>query len=443
MPAPATSKRGHFGGADSGKWGHRVALTDAQAKNAKATDRPIKLADSHGLFLFVTPGGVKSWRWKYRFDGKEKQLVLGRYPAMGIGQARRLREQFGDIRRAGQDPAFAKSEAKLQAAVDRMETFEAVARRWHEQQKRLWRPKHAANVLRQLENDVFPAIGKRPIGQIKAPAVLALLRDIEERGAHDQAHRTRQRIDAIFAAAIGMGLADSNPAAMVGKALAPVIIGRYPALRSLERARALIEASEAAPGNPITKLANRFIAVTAARSEAVRYSEWPELEQLGSDQAQWRIPGAHMKGQREQRSDPDFEFIVPLPPQAVEIVEAVRPLTGNARMIFGGVRDPRKPMSDSTLSALYRRLPAFAGQHVPHGWRSTFSTIMNEWADEHGRAGDRAIIDLMLAHKPQGVEGIYNRAAYMPRRRELATIWAGMLLDGLPPAASLLEGKRC
>lgn len=419
-----------------------MPLSDTQVKNARARAKAYKLSDSHGLFLFVTPTGVKSWRWKYRFDGKEKQLVFGRYPELGIGEARRLRDEANKLRRAGQDPAFAKSEAKFAAAADRAETFEAVARRWHLQQKRLWRPKHAANVLRALENDVFPAIGKRPIGQIKAPAVLALLRDIEERGANDQAHRTRQRIDAIFAAAIGMGLADSNPAAMVGKALAPVILGRYPALRSLERARALIEASEAAPGNPITKLANRFIAVTAGRSEAVRYSEWPELEQLGSDQAQWRIPGAHMKGQREQRDDPHFEFIVPLPPQAVEVVEAVRPLTGNAKLIFGGIRDPRRPMSDSTISMLYRRLPAFAGQHVPHGWRSTFSTIMNEWADEHGRAGDRAIIDLMLAHKPQGVEGIYNRAAYMPRRRELATIWAGMLLDGLPPAASLLQGKR-
>lgn len=417
-------------------------LTDTQAKNAKGRAKPYKLTDSHGLFLYVATSGLRSWRWKYRFDGKEKKLTLGRYPEIGIGEARRLRDEANKLRRAGQDPAFTRAEAKLMAAADRLETFEAVAKRWHEQQKRRWRSKHAANILRSLENDVFPAIGRRPIGQIKAPAVLALLREVEKRGAHDQAHRLRQRIDAIFAAAIGMGLAESNPAAMVGKALAPVILGRHPALRSIEDARALIIASEAAAGNPVMKLANRFIAITAARSEAVRHAEWPELEGLGGEAPLWRIPGAHMKGQREQRSDPDFEFIVPLVPQALDVIEAVRPLTGNAPLLFAGVRHHRRPMSDSTLSALYRRLPAFAGRHVPHGWRSTFSTVMNEWADKQGRPGDRAIIDLMLAHKPKGVEGIYNRAAYMPRRRELAAIWANMLLDGLPPASALLEGKR-
>lgn len=449
LPAfPAYSRTTQCGmgvlwGYDSEKVGVSVALTDTQAKNAKAIGKPVKLADAHGLYLFVTPGGVKSWRWKYRFDGREKVLVIGRYPELGIKDARGVRDEADKIRRGGHDPAFAKASAKAHAAANRLGTFESVAREWHTNQAKRWRPKYAAQILRSLVNDVFPAIGNRPIGQVTAPDVLAVLRAIEARGAHDQAHRIRQRIEYIFAMAIGMGLAELNPATMVGKALAPAVIGRYPALRTIERARALIEASEAAAGNPVIKLANRFIAVTAARSEAVRYGEWSELEKLGTDAAQWRIPGEHMKGQREQRDDPDFEFIVPLPAQAQEIVDAVKPLTGNAPLIFGGIRDPRRPMSDSTLSAMYRRLPAFAGQHVPHGWRSTFSTVMNEWADEQGRPGDRAIIDLMLAHKPGGVEGIYNRAAYMPRRRELADIWADMLLGGLQPAAALLGVKRC
>jgi Arm DNA-binding domain len=417
-------------------------LTDSQAKNAKPRAVGYKLADSHGLYLFITPKGMKSWRWKYRFDGKEKVLGLGRYPEIGIKDARRLRDDFDRGRRAGTDPGHAKADARTAAAVSRLDTFEALAREWHRNQSARWRPKHAAAILRSLVNDVFPAIGARQIGTIKAPAVLELLRAVEQRGANDQAHRLRQRIDAIFAMAIGMGLAQINPAAMVGKALAPAIIGHYPALRTIERARALITASEAVPGNPITKLANRMIAVTAARSEAVRYAEWAELEGLGTDKAQWRVPGEHMKGQREQRKDPEFEFIIPIVNHAADIIEAVKALNGNAKLIFAGVRDPRKPLSDSTLSILYRRLPEFAGQHVPHGWRSTFSTVMNEWADANGRPGDRQIIDLMLAHKPQGVESIYNRAAYMPRRRELAQIWADMLLGGLPPAGSLIEGKR-
>lgn len=413
-------------------------LTELQARNAKPGAKAYKLSDSGGLFLFVAPTGLKSWRWKYRFDGKEKLLTLGRYPETSLRDARTARDNADQVRRGGQDPAHAKADALHAAALDRLGTFEAVAREWHETNKARWRPKHAATILRTLESDVFPAIGARPIGQIKAPAVLALLRKVEQRGANDQAHRLRQRIDAIFAMAIGMGIAETNPAAMVGKALAPVILRRYPAVRTLADARALLQASEEAPGNVVTKLANRMIALTAARSEAARFAQWPEFERLDDETAaQWRVPGAHMKGQREQRADPDFEFIIPLPLQAVDVIKAAKRFNGNAPLVFASVRDPRKPMSDNTLSIMYRRLPGFSGRHVPHGWRSTFSTVMNEWADEHGRPGDRQIIDLMLAHKPSGVEGIYNRAAYMPRRRELAQRWADMLLDGMPGAVAL------
>lgn len=416
-------------------------LTDAQCRQAKAEGKPVKLFDSGGLFLYVTSTGLKSWRWKYRFAGKEKQLVVGRYPETGLREARRLRDEADAIKRSGRDPAHTRDEARARVELGQEATFEALAKQWHAQQSERWRPKHSAGVLRTLKNDAFPLIGHRPIESLKAPDVLSLLRRIEGRGSEDQAHRMRQRIDAIFAMAIGMGLAESNPAAMVGKALRPVPAGRHPALRTIEDARALIIATEAAPAQPMVKLASRLIAVTAARSEAVRHCEPGEFEKMAGA-AQWRIPGEHMKGQREQRRDPDFEFIVPLPPQAVEIIEAARQFAGNAPLLFSSVRDPRRPMSDSTISAMYRRA-GYGGRHVPHGWRATFSTIMNEWADEHGRPSDRQIIDLMLAHKPPGVEGIYNRAAYMPRRRELAQIWADMLFDGLPPASSLLEGKRC
>lgn len=433
IPSPA-DPIGGIGRGIAPKNGGIDLLTDIQAKNAKAAGKSFKLSDSGGLFLFVTASGFKSWRWKYRFGGKEKQLVLGRYPETSIREARRLRDVADAMRRGGNDPAHQREQAKAQAAAERLETFEALATEWHRKQSALWRPKHSDKVFSSLKSNAFPLLGNLPVGTIKAPTVLAVLRKVEQRGSHDQAHRLRQRLEAIFAMAIGMGLAETNPATMVGKALAPVILRHYPALRSIQDARALIAASEDGPGNVVTKLASRMLAVTAARSEAVRYAEWGEIEG-----AQWRVPGAHMKGQREQRNDPNFEFIIPLPPQAVEIIDAVKALNGNYKLIFGGVRNPNKPMSDSTISTLYRRLPDFAGRHVPHGWRSTFSTVMNEWADTHGKPGDRAILDLMLAHKPQGVEGIYNRAAYMPRRRELAAIWADLLLDGLPLASSLMS----
>lgn len=418
-------------------------LNDTQCRNAKPRDRAYKMADSHGLFLYVSPTGFRSWRWKYRIDvggkTKEKQMVLGAYPAVSIREARALRDDARDVLASGRDPALKRVQEKAQAAVDRAVTFETVARQWLEQQRPRWREKTYKTAKAALENDAFPILGESPIRDVTAPMVLAALRTVEARKAFDQAHRLRQRIDAIFAMAIGSGIAETNPAAMVGKALQPIPSGSYRALRTIGEARSLLIETEIGPFNAITKLASRFLAVTAARSEAVRFAEWSELERLADPAAaQWRIPGAHMKGQREQRADPNFEFIVPLPQGAVDVIEAVRAINGNAPLVFGSVRDPRRPMSDGTISKMYRE-QGYGKRHVPHGWRSTFSTIMNEWADEHGRPGDRAIIDLMLAHKPQGVEAIYNRAAYMTRRRELATIWADMLLDGLPPASSLLE----
>jgi hypothetical protein len=279
-------------------------LNDVQCRAAKPREKAYKVADAHGLYLFVTPAGFKSWRWKYRFEGREKVLVIGRYPDMGVKDARTARDNADKLRREGSDPAGRRDDESETA-------FEAIARRWCSQQSARWRTKHAATVLRSLESDVFPAIGKRQVRDVTASSVLALLHKVEARGAVDQAHRLRQRIDAIFAMAIGMGVATTNPAAMVGKALAPVVIGRYPALRSLEDARALLVAAEAAPGNPVMKLAGRFLAVTAARSEAVRYAEWGEIER-GDDRSQWRIPGAHMKGDRASRNDPAYEFVVPL-----------------------------------------------------------------------------------------------------------------------------------
>jgi integrase len=150
-----------------------------------------------------------------------------------------------------------------------------------------------------------------------------------------------------------------------------------------------------------------------------------------------------MKGKAAQRANPSYEFIVPLPRQAVDIVRAALSLSNGAPLLFPSNRHAHRPMSDNALSVMYRRLPEFAGRHVPHGWRSTFSTIMNERAQQLDRPGDRAVIDLMLAHAPSGTEAVYNRAAYMKRRRELAQEWADLLLEGLPPASTLLDGPRC
>jgi integrase len=417
-------------------------LTDAKCKAAKPQDKPYKLADTRGLHLFVTPAGFKSWRWKFRVDGKEKRLTFGAYPDVSLAQARELRDEALKAKRSGVDPALARRQDRAAKAMASVDSFEAIARIWHARRVSTWSKRHGENILKSLQDEVFPRIGSLPIRQVTAPMVLEVLAPIERRGAIDQAHRIRQRMSDVFVFAIASGLAEGDPAAVVKKALQPVTKRNYPALRKIEDARALLRATEDAPGFPLTKLASRLMAITAVRSEPLRYAEPSEFEGLSGSSPVWRIPAAKMKLGLEQKQQEAFEFVVPLPPLAVEIVELAKRLTAPGPYLFPSLRHAHRPMSENALSTMYRRIPEFAGRHVPHGWRSTFSTIMNERAIAMDRAGDRAIIDLMLAHKPEGVEAIYNRAAYMPRRREIAEEWAELLLGPLPPSQSLLDGKR-
>ena len=378
---------------------------------------------------------MRSWRWKYRVAGREKVLTIGKYPEVTLAQARSTREAAARELGNGFDPARVK---KQQAEA----TFESFARAWHKQQQPSWSVGHARNVLNSLIDEAFPRIGHLPIAKITPAHILEVLRPMERRGAVDQAHRVRQRMSDVFVLAISSGMAETDPAAIVRKALSPLVKRNYPALTNIAEARALLEADAALKGWPITKLASRLLAITAARSEALRFAEWHEFEDLTGPSPIWRIPASKMKLGMEKRKQAALEFIIPLSRQAVEIVQLARYLTEPGPYLFPNVRLPHKPMSENAISVRYRALPAFAGRHVPHGWRSSFSTIMNERVQERGAIGDRAIIDLMLAHQPQGVEPIYNRAAYMDRRREIAQEWADLLCEGITPIRTLLELPR-
>ncbi len=416
-------------------------LTDIQCRKATAGEKDYKLSDSRGLYLFVTKSGFRSWRWKYRFAGKEKRLVLGSYPEMSLSKARDARDAAAKALKGGTDPSV---QAKQLAAVRTTEaetTFEAVARDWHSQQAGSWAPVHAADVIRSLERDVFPKIGALPIKEITSPIVLTVVRAIENRSSIETARRIRQRISAVYSYAIASGIAESDPAASIRAAMKPLIKGRQPALATLDEARALLRTVEAAPAHPMTKLASRLLALTALRQGVLRTTMWAELEDLDPEDPVWRIPATRMKLKLARKLDARFDFMLPLSKQAVEVLQAARACNSYSKLVFPSQRHVHRPISENAVGYLYNRLVS-NGRHVPHGWRSTFSTIMNERAQAQGLAGDRAIIDLMLAHIPEGVEASYNRAAYMPRRREIAQEWADLLLADMPPAMELLEGPR-
>jgi integrase len=413
-------------------------LTDLQARKAKPAEKAYKLADSGGLSLYVTPTGFKSWRYKYRFGGKERRLVFGPYPEVSLIEARDARDAARKTLREGRDPGTVKKEKASEAAIEAQNSFERVAEEWHTLHESKWSTRHAEDVIHSLRRDVFPTLGEMPIAQISVPTVLSVIRSIAKRGANETAHRVRQRMSAVFVHGIATGVCEADPAAVVRGALAPIVKGRFPAIVDLAEARKMLAAIETIPAHPVTRVAHRLLALTGVRCEAVYGARWKEFEDLDSAEPIWRVPKDRMKGTKIAKK----EHIVPLAPQAVALIQAIQPLTGRGPLVFPNARFAHLPMSDGAIGGLIERA-GYAGQHVPHGWRSTFSTIMNEQAEREDRGADRAIINLMLAHVPDNdVERAYNRAKYMPRRRELAVNWADIILDGAVAPGELVIGKR-
>jgi integrase len=426
-------------------------LTDLKAKQAKPREKDYKLADSGGLYLFVTTRGFRSWRMKYRFAGREKRLTFGPYPEVTLSEARDKRDAAKRLLRDHRDPATEELKRRLAAATDQDATFETVARRWHKLHESRWTPVHASDVMRSLEREIFLTLGAIPIRELDAPLVLAALRKIEARGSLETAKRVRQRMSAIFVHAISEGICASDPAAIVAKAMTPMRKrSRQPAIADLDELRQLLRTVERSGASPVTKVASRLLALTAARPAVLRGAAWDEFEGIDWDSADpaganaplWRVPARRMKLVLERKDNLTYEHLVPLSRQAVEALAAIRPLTGRYSLAFPSARHGHRPMSENAIGYLYNRC-GYHGRHVPHGWRAAFSTIMNERAERAGRAGDRAIIDLMLAHIPANrVEGAYNRAAYMERRREIAQDWADAVLEGAAPASQLLGWPR-
>jgi integrase len=413
-------------------------LTDTACRKAVPGPKDRKLADSRSLFLLVRPTGYKVFRWKYSFGGKERQLVIGPYPQVSLSAARIKRDEAAALLREGIDPAEAKRERKAEASRNAVDSFAECARAWHESKKEVLTPRYAKAVLSRLELNVFPTLGKKSIRSITAPMVLEVLRAVEARDAKVMAQKVRQHMSEVFVWAIGSGLAEQDPAAIVRRALAPRSARRRPAVLNLLAAQSVLTKTEGgATVHWATLLASRLTALTAARPGVVRLAERVEFFGLDTEHPYWRVPAAKMKLTKERKEDATHDFVIPLSSQAVEVVEAALKASRSSVWLFPGEGGWRKPISDSTMSKLYRE-NGLAGIHVPHGWRSTFSTIMNERAALGGNDLDRAIIDLMLAHVAGDVEAAYNRAAYMPRRRELAQIWADLLMEGLAPSATLI-----
>ncbi|AZG13238.1 tyrosine-type recombinase/integrase [Cupriavidus pauculus] len=389
-------------------------LTDTACRNAKynPTGSGNKLADGGGLYLELMASGAKKWRLKFRHQGKENRLTFGDYPAITLAVARERRSEAKAQLAEGADPATCRDTARREAQVRSSNVFELVANEWYETKKAGWSESHAARVRKQLDREVGPAFGSRPIAEITAPELLAAIRKIEARGALETASKTLQTCGQVFRYAIATGRAERDVAADLRGALQarPVTnLKRIPEAGLPE----LLEKIDAYQGDPLTRFALQLLTRTFVRTKELRFAEWAEFD---LQKAEWRIPAAKMKS--------DVLHIVPLSTQVLVQLKALQGLTGNSRWLFPNTSKPEKPMSENTvLYALYRM--GYHSRMTGHGFRGLASTILNE------NGFNRDWIERQLAHvERDSVRSAYNHAEYLAERRRMMQ-WYSDYLDKL------------
>ncbi len=391
-------------------------LTALEVKNAKSKEKPYKLTDGQGLFLYVTPKGKKTWRYRFVIAGTESTFVLGEYPVLTLEKARIERAAAREMVKAGKNPGKErrlKKEAVQQTKeieeIKIENSFEVVAREWHLNQSGRWAKGHAQAILTTLERDVFPVIGNIQIDQITPPMILKILRTIEARGALVIASKVLQRITAVFRYAVQTGKATYNPASEMRGVIQARKVQHHPMIQP-DELQDFLRNLTTADIHPTTKLAIQFTILTAARSGEVRGAIWKEID---LEKKLWSIPAKRMKMQSPHA--------VPLSNEALAILNRVKILYGNSHYIFPGIHYPNGPLSENTmLFALYRM--GLHSKATMHGFRALFSTIANE-------AGfNPDAIERQLAHREKNaVRAAYHRSEYLQERMKIMQWWADHL----------------
>ncbi|RAS17582.1 integrase [Microvirgula sp. AG722] len=389
-----------------------MPLTDTACRNAKPREdgKPAKLSDGAGLFLLVNAVG-KYWRLAYRFGGKQKTLALGVYPGVSLKEVRERRDEARKLLDGGVDPGEARKAQKAAGTLNAANSFEAIAREWHAKYLPTWTDGHADRIMRRFEVDVFPWMGGRPVANIDAPSLLAVLRRIEGRGAVDTAHRAMQSVGQVFRYAIATGRAERNPAADLVGALAPVIKQSFATITDPRGVAELLRAIDGYQGTFPVQCALKLAPLVFVRPGELRQAEWAEID---LDAATWVIPAERMK-MREKH-------IVPLSDQAAAILRELHPLTGRGRYVFPGARTNGRPMSENTVNAALRRLGFDKDTMTGHGFRHMASTLLNE------QGWNRDAIERQMAHGERNqIRATYNYAEYLPERRRMMQAWADYL----------------
>jgi integrase len=397
-----------------------MPLSDATCRAAKPADKPYKISDAAGLHLLVEKNGSRLWRQAYRFDGKQKLIALGAYPAVSLADARTARDANKALLAKGVDPSAQRKLDRSAARIARTNTFRIVADELMAKFEAEGDDPKTIEKKKWLIGLVSGDIGNRPIAEIAAPELLDALRKIERRGRYESARRARSVAGRVFRYAIAKGRAERDPSGdLVGALISPKVQHR-PAITEPKAVGALLRAIDDIDGQVTTRAALQLIALTFVRPGELRHAEWKEFDLQG---AVWNIPKEKMKMPRPHK--------VPLSRQAIAIIGDLREVTGTSPYLFPQIRSWHRPISDGTLNAALRRLGYDKTQMTAHGFRSTASTLLNESRRSDGRRRwDSDAIERQLAHQEEDeVRGAYNGAEYWEERVPMMQWWADHLDD--------------
>ena len=401
-------------------------LTDTAIKKAKPGDKPVRLFDAGGLYLEVAISGSKLWRFKYRFEGKEKRQALGVYPDTSLAKAREKRDKARQLLADGIDPGQYRKVQKAAKVALSANSFEAIGREWFAKMKPEWADSHGDKIMARLERDIFPWLGKRPITELTPVEVLSTLKRISDRGAKDTAKRAQQDCGGVFRYAIQTGRASYNPIPDLRGALPTAIGGNFAAITDPVKVGELLRAIDGFNGTFIVKCALRLSPFLFVRPGELRQAKWADFD---LDKAEWKFLVSKIKKTEESKI-----HLVPLAAQAVVILRELHALTGDGEFVFPGARSNGRAMSEAAVNAALRRMGYDTKTEITgHGFRAKARTILHE---VHGIAPE--VIEHQLAHKvPDALGTSYNRTKFLPARKAMMQQWADYL-DKLKAGAEVI-----
>lgn len=386
-----------------------MPLNDMQIRRAKPEAKAYTLGDGQGLSLLIEPNGSKSWRFRYRYAGKPKMISLGVYPTITLADARSRRDDARKLVAEGKNPSEVRKEQKIALQTESESAFEKIATEWHQMKSTKWSAGYASDIMEAFQNDIFPYVGTRPIGEIKPLELLNVLRKIEKRGALEKMRKVRQRCSEVFRYAIATGRAEFNPAADLSSALEVHQSNHFPFLKADELPD-FLRALDSYTGSRLVQIATKLLMITGVRTIELRAALWSEFD-LGN--AIWEIPAERMKMRRSH--------LVPLSTQALDLLNELNMMTGNYRYVFPGRNDPNKPMSEASINQVIKRI-GYSRRITGHGFRHTFSTILHEQGYES------SWIEIQLAHVDKNrIRGTYNHALYLEKRMSMMQYYSDII----------------